>query len=181
MSHDLPSPWREFLSEVDVQLAEAVVLHCHGGFVAAQHYGLPRTTADLDYLAIAPGNTQGLIEELAGQASLLTKKYGVYLQHVPLTSAPESYEDRMTLLFPGQFQHLRLFALDPYDLALSKLSRNVAVDREDVEYLAKTIPLDPQVLRQRYQVELRPIMLGDPKVHDQTLEMWIEAYFPSRA
>jgi hypothetical protein len=179
MSHDLPSPWREFLSEVDGKLAEAVVLHCHGGFVAALHYGLPRTTADLDYLAIVPINAQGLIEKLGGQASLLTKTYGVYLQHVPFTSAPESYEDRLTGLFPGQFKYLRLFALDPYDLALSKLSRNTAVDREDVEYLAKTIPLDPQVLRQRYQDELRPIMLGDLKVHDQTLNMWIEAYFPS--
>ncbi len=179
MSHDLPSPWREFLSEVDVQLPEVVVLHCHGGFVAALQYGLPRTTADLDYLAIAPSNAQGLIENLGGQASLLTKKYGVYLQHVPLTSAPESYEERLTRLFPDQFQLLRLLALDPYDLALSKLSRNIPVDREDVEYLARAIPLDPQVLRQRYQAELRPIILGDPKVHDQTLEMWIAAYFPS--
>ena len=179
MSHDLQSPWREFLSEVDGQLAEAVALHCHGGFVAALHYGMPRTTADLDYLAIAPSNAQGLIEKLGAQASLLARKYGVYLQHVPMTSAPESYEERLTALFPGQFQHLRLFALDPYDLALSKLSRNTAVDREDVEYLVRTIPLDPQVLRQRYQDELRPIMLGDPKVHDQTLDMWIEAYFPS--
>jgi hypothetical protein len=142
MSHDLPSLWREFLSEVDGRLTEAVVLHCHGGFVAAVHYG-------------------------------------VYLQHVPLTSAPESYEERLTRLFPGEFKNLRLLALDPYDLALSKLSRNTAVDREDVQYLARTIPLDPQVLLQRYQDELRPIMLGDSKVHDQTLEMWIEAYFPS--
>lgn len=179
MSHDLPSPGREFLSEVDVQLAEAVVLHCHGGFVAALHYGLPRTTADLDYLEIAPRNAQDLIEKLGGQASLPTKKSGVYLQHFPLTSAPESYEERLTELFPGQFKYLRLFALDPYDLALSKLSRNTAVDREDVEYLARTIPLDPRVLRQRYQDELRPIMLGDLEVHDRTLEMWIEAYFPS--
>ena len=86
--------------------------------------------------------------------------------------------DRLIALFPGQLQYLRLFALDPYDLALSKLSRNTAVDREDVEYLAKTIPLDPQVLRQRYRDELRAIMLGDLEVHDQTLEMWIAAYFP---
>jgi len=73
MSHDLSSPWREFLSEVDGQLAEAVVLHCHGGFVAAQHYGLPRTTADLDYLEIAPRNAQGLIEKLGGEASLQSR------------------------------------------------------------------------------------------------------------
>ena len=181
MSHDLPSPWREFLFEVDGQLSEVIVLHCHGGFVAAVHYGLPRTTADLDYIEVAPGHAQSAIEKLAGQASLLTKKYGVYLQHVPLTSAPDSYETRLTELFPSQFQYLRLLALDPYDLALSKLSRNIAVDREDVEYLAKTIPLDPQVLRQRYQEELRPIMLGDLGVHDKTMEMWIEAYFHPEA
>jgi uncharacterized nucleotidyltransferase DUF6036 len=179
MSDELPSPWREFLSEVDGQLAEVVVLHCHGGFVAALHYGLPRATADLDYLEIVPSHAQGLIEKLGGQASLLTKKYGVYLQHFPLTSAPESYAERLTELFPGQFKYLRLLALDPYDLALSKLSRNTAVDREDVEYLARTVPLDPHVLRQRYQAELRPIMLGDLNVHDQTLEMWMAAYFPS--
>jgi hypothetical protein len=179
MSHDLPSPWREFLSEVDGQLREIVVLHCHGGFVAALHYGLPRTTADLDYLAIAPSSAQGFIEKLAGQGSRLTQKYGVYLQHVPLTSVPDSYEERLTEIFPGRLRYLRPLALDPHDLALSKLSRNSPVDRDDVEYLARTIPLDPQVLRRRYQDELRPIMLGDPEVHDQTLEMWIEAYFPS--
>jgi hypothetical protein len=77
MTHDLPFRWREFLSAVDLQLPEVVVLHCHGGFVAALHYGLPRTTADLDYLAIAPGNAQDLIDKLGGQVSLLTKKYGV--------------------------------------------------------------------------------------------------------
>jgi len=107
MSHDLPSPWREFLSEVDGQLAEAVVLHCRGGFVSALHCGLPRTSADLDYLEIAPRDAQGLIEKLGGQSSPLTKKYGVYLQHV-LASATDSYADRLTELFPGQFKYLRL-------------------------------------------------------------------------
>ncbi len=100
--------WREFLSEVDGRLTEAVVLHCHGGFVAAVHYGLPQPTAvqfkNLRLLALDPyDSAQGLIERLGGQASLLAKKYGVYLQHVPLTSAPESYEERLTRLFPGQF------------------------------------------------------------------------------
>ena len=36
----------------------------------------------------------------------------------------------------GRFRHLRLRALDPYDLALSKLSRNSPVDREDAAHLA---------------------------------------------
>jgi len=41
-------------------------------------------------------------------------------------------------VFPAAFQHLRLCALDPYDLALSKLERNIQRDREDVKYLART-------------------------------------------
>jgi uncharacterized nucleotidyltransferase DUF6036 len=40
--------------------------------------------------------------------------------------------------FPARFKKLRLFILDPYDLVLSKLSRNVARDREDVAYPVRT-------------------------------------------
>jgi hypothetical protein len=32
---------------------------------------------------------------------------------------PEDYEDRLTEMFPSAYQHLRICALDPYDLALS--------------------------------------------------------------
>jgi hypothetical protein len=49
-----------------------------------------------------------------------------------------------------------------------------------VAHLAKTVPLDPVLLRTRYREELRPIVIGDPEVHDRTLQMWIESYFPSR-
>jgi len=50
-----------------------------------------------------------------------------------------------------------------------------------VAYLAKTVPLSPAVLRTRYKRELRPIIIGDQKKHDRTLEMWIEAYFHGRS
>jgi hypothetical protein len=41
----LPSPWKEFLSEIDSMLTEPLDLHCIGGFVVCYFYGLPRTTA----------------------------------------------------------------------------------------------------------------------------------------
>lgn len=94
-----------------------------------------------------------------------------------MASLPESYDERLTELFPGQFRNLRLFAPEAHDLALSKLARNHPVDREDVARLAKTVPLDPNVLRQRYWEELRPTLIGDLRTHDLTLEMWIESYF----
>jgi hypothetical protein len=86
---------------------------------------------------------------------------------------PEDYKDRLTEKFPKAFKHLRLFALDPYDLALSKLERNIQRDRDDVKYLARAVPLDLDVLKERYQKELR-WQMGNPEREDLTVRLWIE-------
>lgn len=99
------------------------------------------------------------------------------MHHVGIASLPERYLERLTELYAGRFKNIRLFVLDPYDLVLSKLSRNIDVDRDDAKYLAKTQHLDPQVLRERYTEELRALLIGPLNQHDQTLEFWIEAYF----
>lgn len=57
------------------------------------------------------------------------------------------------------------------------LERNLAVDREDVKYLARTVPLRPDLLEQRYQQELRPYLPNAAR-HDLTLRLWLEAAFP---
>jgi hypothetical protein len=49
-SDSLPEPWRSFLWDLDTQLAGPTELHCFGGFVVAQCYGLTRPTADIDIL-----------------------------------------------------------------------------------------------------------------------------------
>jgi hypothetical protein len=74
----------------------------------------------------------------------------------------------------------RLFALDPYDLVLTKLERNSLRDREDVFHLAKAIPLDTAVLRMRYEDEMRA-SLGNPDREDLTLRLWIEAIEEERS
>jgi len=134
----------------------------------------------LDYIEIVPHDARQVLQEIAGRESQLAKKYRLYFQHVAVVSLPGSYHERLRELFPGRFRNLRMFALDPHDLALSKLTRNSPVDRDDVAHLAKTVPLDPILLRTRYQHELRPIVIGDPEWHDRKLEMWIESYFPLR-
>ena len=57
MSLDLPSPWSEFLAEVDRLLSEPCQLHCIGGFAAVAAYQLPRSTNDLDYYSLVPRHT----------------------------------------------------------------------------------------------------------------------------
>jgi hypothetical protein len=78
-------------------------------------------------------------------------------------------------MFPGAFSRLKLFVLDPYDLALTKLSRNAEIDMEDVKHLAAARNLDLDVLKERYVQELRHKVIGPVERHDRTLELWIEA------
>ena len=176
---NLPSPWKEFLKELDSLLDEQFELHCIGGFAVVAAYGLPRSTNDLDYFSLEPCNRVLEFDQMAGQGSALARKYKVYVHKAAVASVPENYDERMTELFPEVFKHVRLFVLDPYDIILSKLSRNAERDREDVKHLVKTRPLDSKILRERYEKELRPILIGPLNRHDATLEFWIEAYFPS--
>jgi len=172
------SNWLGFLGELDNLLEEPVTLECLGGFVVSVLYGLPRPTSDLDYLEIIPSHALAQLQTLAGEGSGLWKRHGVNVQHVTVASLPDRYAERLLEILPEHFTHLRLWGLEAHDLALSKLSRNFEVDREDVQFLARTVPLDPTVLRSRYLKELRPIVIGDPREHDLTLDMWLESYFP---
>ena len=177
--HEISNPWRTFLEDVDRQLPHTISVHCLGGFVAALYYDLPRPTNDLDYIEVVPDDAINVLQRLAGIDSPIATKHRVYFQHVGLASLPESYAERLIEIAPGTLRRLRLFALEPHDLALSKLVRNSPIDRNDVAQLAKAVPLDAETLRARYRAELRPIIIGDPERHDLTLEMWIEAYFGS--
>ena len=175
-----PSPWREFLEELDGMLDEPFDFHCIGGFAVVIAYGLRRSTNDLDYVSLIPCNRIPEVQSIAGPGSPLAKKHKVYVEHVGVASVPENYQDRMKEFYAGYFKHIHLYVLDPYDLVLSKLSRNADRDREDAKHLVETQKLDAEILRERYKKELRALLIGPPEQHDQTLEFWIEAYFLAR-
>jgi hypothetical protein len=67
----LPSPWRDFLSELDHMLPQPVEIHCIGGFVLTLFYGLPRTTGDIDYYTAIPADLD--LDSMAGQVLLCTR------------------------------------------------------------------------------------------------------------
>jgi hypothetical protein len=140
-------------------------------------YDLARATADVDYLEVIRSRDGPLLQKLAGPDSVLARAHGLRLQHVTVASVPDHYDERLTPLWPRRFARLTLLTLEPHDLALSKLARNSPIDREDVARLARAVPLDPALLRERYQRELRPIIIGDVARHDRTLALWLEAYF----
>lgn len=173
MRRDSLEPWKSFLSALDALLSEPVQCHCGGGFVVTALYGLPRPTADIDILSVVPSRASAMLSRLAGKASPLHQAHGVYLDVVTVATCPDAYEERLTEMYPGAFRYLRLFALDPYDLALAKLTRNIDRDRSDIEYLGVTVPLDVSILRERYQREMREY-LSSPEREDLTLDLWIE-------
>jgi hypothetical protein len=171
---EISEPWRSFLTDLDELAGRETHLECLGGFVLTQLYGLPRQTADLDSLSVTPNDQIKPLLSAAQRGSALQKKPCVYLDLVRVARVPEDYESRLTEMFAGAFKHLRLYALDPYDLALAKLSRNIQRDRDDVKFLARTVPFDLAVLKRRYEEEMR-IYVANPQREDLTLQLWIEA------
>jgi hypothetical protein len=174
MPHNIPpEPWHSFLAEVDSLVPGEVYFYCLGGFVIQQLYDLPRPTLDVDTLPITPRDQTAFLLERAGQGSDLHRKHKIYLDIVTVCDHPDSFEDRLTEMFPGIYKNLRLFALEVYDLVLAKLRRNSTRDREDVRFLAKRVPLNVNTLKERYEKELRPYLVTQPH-DDLTMELWIE-------
>jgi Nucleotidyltransferase of unknown function (DUF6036) len=165
----LPSPWREFLSELDDMLPQLVELHCIGGFVLTNFYGLPRTTGDIDYYTTIPADLD--LDAMAGQGSALHQKHKVWLHRVGVANLPEDYATRLSEMAPGQFRRLRILVPDAYDCILSKLERAGPKDRDDADYLFRSQKLDAQALHDRYRKELRHLLIGKIEWHDQTLEL----------
>ena len=176
----IPEPWRGFLRELDRIAVSTVRLDCIGGFVVTMLYGLDRPTADIDVLEIGPRSIEKIFAQIAMAGGALHEKFGVYLDRVAFVLPPYEYEGRLTEMFPGAFHHLRLMALDPYDLALTKLVRNIERDRSDIRFLARTLPFDLDMLRERYQTELRPY-LDTQQREDLTLQLWIDSILEERA
>jgi hypothetical protein len=181
MPPDRPAePWLSFLTELDTQLSEPADFHCIGGFVVSQYYGFGRETADLDVLTMIPKDVAEQVVQLAGKGSILQRKHHVYIDRVGVASYPADYEDRLVRVFPV-WRNVRLWALEPHDLALTKLERSNDRDIRDVIYLAQTGLIRRDTLVARFETELKPYIGGrTPTWHQTTLKMWIDACWPER-
>ena len=175
-----PEPWRSFLADIDQARATRIELHCIGGFAVTLYYNLSRPTGDIDVWHVIPHDATGWLASVGGKGSDLHARHGVYLQIAAVATLPELYADRLSQVFVGEFENLRIMVVDPYDLALSKLERNSEVDIEDVKHLARVAKFAPRVLADRYRTELRPFLSGPVSRHDLTLQLWLDALAEER-
>jgi hypothetical protein len=168
----LRPPWDAFLADVDAAFEAPFELHCLGGFVIAQLHDFERVTVDVDIIEVRGADVRA-VAALAGKGSRLHRRHDVYMDVVTVAAVPDRYEERLIDLASGTFKYLRLRALEPHDLVLAKLTRNIDRDREDVKRLAARGLLHAHVLRSRYESELRD-QLGRPEREDLTLDLWID-------
>jgi len=155
ISISLPKPWPDFLRAVDSGLSQTVNLTCLGGFVLAALYGIPRFTGDLDYVEAVPREAAQEVEKVGGRDSALCKKYKLFLQSVGVADLPEEYESRLEEI-ELKLEKLKLWALDPYDLLLSKVARNSPKDQDDAKYLISNVTLKFETLENRWKHEMAP-------------------------
>ena len=172
-TEQLHEPWQSFLHDIDAQLSGPTELHCLGGFVVAEYYGVARPTSDIDIIQVRGASDVADMRRVGGKGSPLARKHRVYIDIVTVADVPERYEERLIDAYAGEFRNLRIKVFETHDLALAKLGRNQDYDREDVRRLAQGPGLDVAILEQRYRHELRG-RLGNPEREDLSLQLWIE-------
>ena len=105
MIYNTPSrpaqPYADFLDAIDEKIDTPVELHCMGGLVVSQHYGMPRQTHDLDTLLIQPENASALLEAIAGQGSDFHLKYKLYIQFVAVAAYRRITKNDYSRCFPS--------------------------------------------------------------------------------
>jgi uncharacterized nucleotidyltransferase DUF6036 len=179
MSDKLLAPWIGFLRDVDHALSRRVEVHCLGGFVLAARWGLPRPTADVDFVEIKPSDAGQDLMDVGGEGSEIAGRRHLHFHRVSIAEYPEGYASRLANLTPRGFKRLRLRAFEVHDLVLAKLGRNSARDRADVEFLIQKGRIDPEVLRKRFETELRPYVLNEER-HTTTLRLWLDGFFGAK-
>ncbi len=171
----IPEPWGAFLRDLDQIAQGPTELHCIGGFVVTMFYGFDRETRDIDCLDARSHTNLDEMFRRGQEGSGLHKKHHVYLQRVTIIEAcPDDYETRLTEMYAGSLEKIRLFAPEAHDLALMKLGRNSERDREDVKYLARTGHITAEQLQDRYDREMRSYIALPERRTDPIVEMWTE-------
>jgi len=174
MQVQIPEPWLSFLREVDKALKGPVEVHCLGGFPLILH-GLPRYTADVDFIEIRPAAASSELIGIAGEDSEIGKRYKLHFQRVSVADYPENYTSRLIDITPKDFRKLRLRVFEVHDIVLSKVARNSPKDRDDVKFLATRGRLDRDLLKERFENELRPhLQMKERGV--LTMQLWLEEF-----
>jgi hypothetical protein len=144
-----------FLEAVDVELirhaveGERLDFYLIGRSALILRYGLNIGTKDVDIVHFHGSQLELKAVELFRAGTANAERFGFYLEPVPqgLSPIPDTYLSRSEPI-PGRWRVLRPMQPDPHDLAVTKLRRFHAKDREDLRILCDSGDLDADRLRQ---------------------------------
>jgi hypothetical protein len=150
-----------------VPLADGTTLDLYhiGRSALVWAYGYQATTRDIDVLV--RGEPSGLMLEalrLFGRGSAKSAEHGLYLEAVNTAFPPMAGSHRKRAkLYEHPWNVVRLYHLDPHDLAASKLKRFAARDREDIRELCDRDLIDADELERILELAFYfvPADIGD--------------------
>ena len=163
---------KKFFRQLDGLLGQSFDLTIIGGTAMVLGYGSERMTSDCDPW----GRASQEIREKWGEARKLS---GINLSldtQAGVAQLPEGFEERLESL-DQSYNNLKIFYPEKHDLALSKLTRLMGSDLDDILWLHTRHQLDSEVLVSRYMTELRPIYIGQVSVLDLNFLDVIEEVF----
>ena len=135
-----------FLHAIDDELAkrakqgERLDWYLLGRSTLILRFGVALSTKDVDLVTGADTpELQRIAFDLFGQGTAGAKQWGLYLEGVPmgLPPVPGSYRN-LSVELPGDWKVLRPRLLEVHDLAVTKLKRFHAGDREDLQILCSS-------------------------------------------
>lgn len=143
-----------FLEAVDAELVDRVEegerldLYLIGRAAVILRYGLNVGTKDVDIVHFHGSRLELAAVELFGRGTANAGRLGFYLEPVPqgLPPIPGTYLSRSEPI-PGRWRVLRPMRPDPHDLAVTKLKRFHAKDREDLQVICDSGDLDADRLK----------------------------------
>lgn len=146
----------EFLPLIDEELiqhagaGETVTFHLLGRSALVLGHGLNLMTKDIDIVEVHGSRLHEIALRLFGRGSDGARRSGFYLESVSsgLPPLPAGYQTRC-IDIPGPWIVIRLRRPESNDLAVTKMKRFHARDREDLRILCDAGELDPGTLRER--------------------------------
>ncbi len=139
----------EFLKAIDLELAshaadgETLDFYLIGRSALVLRFGLDLATIDVDIVHLHDSELERRPVELFGKGTKNANRLGLYLEPVPqgLPPIPGGYFRQSTDI-PGDWQVIRPKQPESHDLAVTKLKRFHAKDRQDLQILCDSGELD---------------------------------------
>jgi hypothetical protein len=159
----------DFLKSIDGELARhaeeghTLDLYLIGRSALVLLYGLDLATKDIDILYFHGSRLQEKAVELFGKGTLNAERWGFYLEPVPqgLPPIPSAYCNNSEPI-PGEWRVIRPKCPEPHDLAVTKLKRFHAKDREDLQIMCDSGQMRKDRLEKTLESAFAFAEKGDP-------------------